>query len=418
MRIGQIWPRSTLGRSLLLLSILLLGSQGLIYFLFHNYVLDPAAQRFARMLWQADRALVSATSPPSAPAPWKYAASAHGSPPRTYFLHQSARYFAHLAPGAELRSARLAGKTWLWMRAGFNEPWLGIPTEDMVFSGNPFTLARLLIIALLTLLGAWLIVRQINRPLARLAASTPRILRGELNEYPVSRHAPGEIQELERTIAGMADDLHRVHEERTLLLTGISHELRTPLSRLMLSLHLSDQALPEQKAAMLADVQEMDEVIGNFLAWVQGGSSEKTAAVGLIEWAEEMVSIARERYALQVETRISGADCVFSCRPMALERVFRNLFDNIRRYGGGGLTFTAACTGDSIHFSLSDRGEGIPTPGMLSAMNAGVLPRQPGHGSGMGLRICHRLLSLHRGSLRFEAAPSGGLRAQISLPRQ
>ncbi len=417
MRIGQIWPRSTLGRSLLLLSILLLGAQGLIYFVFHDYVLQPAAQRFARILWQADRASSGVTSPPSAPAPWRYSTSVRGSPPHSYFLHQSARYFARFAPGAELRSAHQAGETWLWMRAGFDQPWLGIPIADMAFIGNPFTVARLLIIALLTLLGAWLIVRQINRPLARLAASTPRILRGELGEYPVSRQAPSEIQELERTIAGMADDLHRLHDERTLLLTGISHELRTPLSRLMLSLHLSDQALPEQKGAMLADVQEMDEVIGNFLAWVQGGSSEKTAAVSLIEWAEEMASIARERYALQVETRISDADCVFSCRPMALERVFRNLFDNIRRYGGGGLTFAAACSDDSVQFSLSDRGEAIPTPGMLSAMNAGGLPRQPGHGSGMGLRICHRLLSLHRGSLRFEAVPSGGLLARISLPR-
>ena len=417
MRLGQIWPRSTLGRSLLLLSILLLGSQGLIYFLFHNYVLDPAAQRFAQVLWQADRAVSRAAAPSSAPPPWRYSAVAHGSPPRSYFLYHSSRYFARSAPGAELRSARQAGKTWLWMRAGLNEPWLGIPVQDMAFSGDPFTLARLLIIALLTMLGAWLIVRQINRPLARLAAATPRILRGELSDYPISHQAPSEIQELEQTIAGMADDLHRLHEERTLLLTGISHELRTPLSRLMLSLHLSDQALPEQKPAMLADVQEMDEVIGNFLAWVQGGSSEKTVAVSLVEWAEEMVSIARERYALQVQTQISDTNCTFSCRPMALERVFRNLFDNIRRYGGGGLTLTAACTGDGVHFSLADRGEGTLSPDMLAAMNAGSLPKQPGHGSGMGLRICHRLLSLHHGSLHFELAPSGGLRAQISLPR-
>ncbi len=137
------------------------------------------------------------------------------------------------------------------------------------------------------------------------------------------------------------------------------------------------------------------------------GRSEKTVPVGLVEWAEEMAGIARERHALQVETRISDADCVFSCRPMALERVFRNLFDNVRRYGGGHLTFAAACTRDRVHFSLTDRGDGALIPDMLSAMNAGVLPKQPCHGAGIGLRICHRLLSLHGGSLRFEAAPSG-----------
>ncbi len=148
MRIGRIWPHSTLGRSLLLLSILMLGSQGLIYFLFHNYVLDPAARRFARILWQADRAVSGAAAPISAPPPWRYSPAAHGAPPRSYFLYHTATYFAHSAPGAELRSARLSGQTRLWMRAGFDEPWLGIPVQDMAFSGNPFTLARLLIIAL------------------------------------------------------------------------------------------------------------------------------------------------------------------------------------------------------------------------------------------------------------------------------
>lgn len=415
---ARIWPRSTLGRSLLLLSILLLCSQGLIYFLFHNYVLEPAAERFARILWQSDHALSSAGGVTSVPSPWVFSTSPHGSPPRSYFLRQSARYFARQAFGAELRSARRTGKTWLWMRAGIEAPWLGIPIEDVAFSGNPFTLARFAIIALLTLLGAWLIVRQINRPLARLAASTPRILRGEITEYPLSVQAPGEIQDLERTIAGLADDLHRLHDERTLLLTGISHELRTPLSRLMLSLHLSDQVLLEQKPAMLADVQEMDEAIGNFLAWVQGGTSEKTVAVSLSEWTEEMASIARERYGLQVTTEIGTSSCAFSCRPMALERVFRNLFDNIRRYGGASATFVAACSDDGVYFSLTDRGEDPVSAGMLSAMNAGNVPRQPGHGSGIGLRICHRLLSLHNGSLRFESAGSGGgVRAQIVLPR-
>lgn len=417
MNWNRIWPRSTLGRSLLLLSILLLCSQGLIYFLFHNYVLEPAAERFARILWQADHAVSRTTAVSAPPSPWMISASPHGAVPGSYFLRQVAKDFAFDAPGAELRSAHQAGKTWLWMRAGRDEPWLGIPIEDVAFSGNPFTLARFAVIALFTLLGAWLIVRQINRPLARLAASTPHIVRGELKNYRLSHQAPGEIQDLERTIAGLADDLHRLHDERTLLLTGISHELRTPLSRLMLSLHLSDQLLLEQKPAMLADVQEMDEAIGNFLAWVQGGSSEKTVAVSLREWTEEMASIARDRYGLSVLTELGDSDCTFSCRPMALERVFRNLFDNIRRYGGGGLTFAAACSTDQVHFCLTDRGTEMLSVALMSAMNAGTVPRQPGHGSGIGLRICHRLLSLHRGALRFEPGSSGGVRARLSLPR-
>ena len=56
----SFWPRSTLGRTLLLLAVLLLGTQGAVYVLFHQYVLNPAAERFAEFLWQTDHALIAA----------------------------------------------------------------------------------------------------------------------------------------------------------------------------------------------------------------------------------------------------------------------------------------------------------------------------------------------------------------------
>ncbi|MCL4526868.1 MAG: ATP-binding protein [Gammaproteobacteria bacterium] len=417
----SFWPRSTLGRTLLLLAVLLLGTQGAVYVLFHQYVLNPAAERFAEFLWQTDHALIAAGADHSAigTLQWRSPQVMPGTPANNYFLRQSARYLARIAPGAALRVGPAdAHTTWMWIRGDYHQPWLGLRVSPMEFGGRGFMFIRLGIIALCTLLGAWIIVRQINRPLARLAAEAPRIGRGDMPESLAPIGGPLEVRHLEQAITSMAKDLHRLHEERTLLLTGISHELRTPLSRLLLTLHLQDPDLLAGKAAMLVDVSEMDETIDKFLTLVRSGDEEKVIRVEVTDWVMEMAETGRERYGLEVQVEHAAEATALPplrCRPFALERVFRNLFDNARRYGGGRLDVQIIRHPDSTEIRLRDHGPGVPERD-IEAMNSGTLPRQSGHGSGIGLRICRRIMALHGGTLRFANARTGGLIAKLAFP--
>ena len=417
----SFWPRSTLGRTLLLLAVLLLGTQGAVYVLFHQYVLNPAAERFAEFLWQTDHALIAAGADHSAigTLQWRSPQVMPGTPANNYFLRQSARYLARIAPGAALRVGPAdAHTTWMWIRGDYHQPWLGLRVSPMEFGGRGFMFIRLGIIALCTLLGAWIIVRQINRPLARLAAEAPRIGRGDMPESLAPIGGPLEVRHLEQAITSMAKDLHRLHEERTLLLTGISHELRTPLSRLLLTLHLQDPDLLAGKAAMLVDVSEMDETIDKFLTLVRSGDEEKVIRVEVTDWVMEMAETGRERYGLEVQVEHAAEATALPplrCRPFALERVFRNLFDNARRYGGGRLDIQIIRYPDSTEIRLRDHGPGVPERD-IEAMNSGTLPRQSGHGSGIGLRICRRIMALHGGTLRFANARTGGLIAKLAFP--
>ncbi|BBF65092.1 ATP-binding protein [Acidithiobacillus ferridurans] len=417
----SFWPRSTLGRTLLLLAVLLLGTQGAVYVLFHQYVLNPAAERFAEFLWQTDHALIAAGADHTAigTLQWRSPQVLPGTPANNYFLRQSARYLARIAPGAALRVGPAdAHTTWMWIRGDYHQPWLGLRVSPMNFGGRGFMFIRLGIIALCTLLGAWIIVRQINRPLARLAAEAPRIGRGDMPESLTPIGGPLEVRHLEQAITSMAKDLHRLHEERTLLLTGISHELRTPLSRLLLTLHLQDPELLAGKAAMLVDVSEMDETIDKFLTLVRSGDEEKVIQVEVADWVMEMAETGRERYGLEVQVEHTVEAAVLPplrCRPLALERVFRILFDNTRRYGGGRLDIQIIRHPDSTEICLRDHGPGVPERD-IEAMNSGTLPRQSGHGSGIGLRICQRIMALHGGTLRFANARTGGLIAKLAFP--
>ncbi|WP_414040694.1 ATP-binding protein [Acidithiobacillus sp. M4-SHS-6] len=350
---------------------------------------------------------------------WRPANATPGKAPDQYFLQKSAAYLQQMAPGARLRvGAEEGNSTWMWIRGGPSQPWLGMPVSPMDFGGQGFLFMRLGVIALVTLLGAWLIVRQINRPLARLAAEAPRIGLGDTPDTLKPIGGPLEVQHLTQAITSMANDLHKLHEERTLLLTGISHELRTPLSRLLLALHLPDMDFLEQKPAMRVDVNEMDETIDKFLTLVRSGDQEKVVSVNVLEWLEEMQAIAQDRYGLQIiciESVPAGNSCFLPCRPLALERVFRIVFDNARRYGEGRMLIQVTPRAQRIEIRLRDFGPGV-SPTQLLAMNLGTLPRQSGHGAGIGLRICKRIMDMHNGSLGFENAVDGGLIVQLLFP--
>ncbi|MBU2760560.1 HAMP domain-containing protein [Acidithiobacillus sp. RW2] len=415
------WPRSTLGRTLLLLGLLLLGTQAAVYVLFHQYVMNPAAERFAEFLLQTDHALISsgAQYAPTGNLQWRPASAKPGKIPDKYFMDKTAHYVQQQVPGARLRVGLDEGSTtWMWIRGGPHQPWLGMPVSPMSFGGQGFMFMRLGVIALVTLLGAWLIVRQINRPLARLAAEAPRIGLGDTPDNLQPIGGPLEVQHLTQAITGMANDLHRLHEERTLLLTGISHELRTPLSRLLLILHLPDSDFLEQKSAMRVDVNEMDETIDKFLTLVRSGDQEKAVVVNVRNWLEEMQEIARERYGLDIrvaENHFAVAENSIRCRPLALERVFRIIFDNTRRYGDGSLQIRVLSHPGHTEIQLRDYGPGVSAAHLL-AMNQGTLPRQTGHGAGIGIRICKRIMDLHGGTIYFENAAEGGLVVRLQFP--
>ena len=140
--------------------------------------MNPAAERFAEFLLQTDHALISsgAQYAPNGNLQWRPASAKPGKIPDKYFMDKTAHYVEQQVPGARLRVGLDEGTTtWMWIRGGPHQPWLGMPVSPMNFGGQGFMFMRLGVIALVTLLGAWLIVRQINRPLARLAAEAPRI---------------------------------------------------------------------------------------------------------------------------------------------------------------------------------------------------------------------------------------------------
>ena len=123
--------------------------------------------------------------------------------------------------------------------------------------------------ALLSLTGAALIARLINRPLKKLSFAASRVREGDFNASQLNETvATSEIREVNIGFNRMAQRLSKIEQDRALMLAGISHDLRTPLSRLRLETEMS-VADPQAREHMAADIEQVNSIIDKFLDYAR-----------------------------------------------------------------------------------------------------------------------------------------------------
>jgi two-component system osmolarity sensor histidine kinase EnvZ len=265
----------------------------------------------------------------------------------------------------------------------------------------------------LALLGAWLIASRIARPLGALAAAARRLGRGETPE-PLPLAGDLELRTVQAEFNRMAGDLQSLERERAMVLAGISHDLRTPLSRLRLAVEMSgaDAATAE---GMSADIEEMDQVLGQFLDFARGDNEARgEASLGALlgEIGEHYARLGRK-------VAVAAGDIApFPFAPKALRRAVGNLVENALRHAGEPVEVQARREGAQVLIEVLDRGPGIPAgeAERLKRPFARLDEARGGQGgAGLGLAIVERVARTHGGSLELAARPGGGLAARLRL---
>mgnify|MGYP000946449850 FL=1 len=138
----------------------------------------------------------------------------------------------------------------------------------------------------LAMLGAYMIVSRLNRPLKAMAAAARTVGRGEMPPR-LSESGPTELADLAHAFNQMSHDLQQLDADRALILAGVSHDLRTPLARLRLGVEMCG-ADPADVDAMVSDIEDMDRIIGQFLEFSRVDGGETLAPLDLAALADEL----------------------------------------------------------------------------------------------------------------------------------
>jgi len=307
------------------------------------------------------------------------------------------------------------GTVWARMRLGKEQYWFiesGVYLESAI-SGT--SIAVLVLAGLLSVSGAVLIQRRVNRPLARLVEAARTFALGR-TIAPLDESGPEELTVVSRTFNQMISNLKKADAERAILLAGVSHDLRTPIAKMRLAIEmLSGQSDASLVESMLRSAAEMESVTDQFLYYARQESGHELIETDLNALVLE--SVERHHSDARPITTNLRLGFPVALHPASMRRALDNLIENALRYSDREVAVETDYGDGVVRVSVLDRGPGI------SADEAQTLKLPFARGSasvgtpgtGLGLAIVERIASAHQGKLELRARQGGGTEARLEL---
>ncbi len=290
-----------------------------------------------------------------------------------------------------------------------------------VTASNPHQLLVLMITAaLLLIVIAVLFLRNQVRPIRDLANAAEAFGKGR--SEPFRPAGAEEVRRAGNAFLSMRGRLERQIEQRTQMLSGVSHDLRTPLTRMKLTLALVDDQ-PEI-AELTRDVDDMERMLDEFLAFARGDQLEDVVTVDAVEFVDDIVEMTR-RSGKQISLSCSIEDPEskeLSLRKGAVQRAVQNLINNAAHYGTR-VRLSLRLLAKTVEFVVEDNGPGIPKDAREAVMRPfarldASRNQNKGGGVGLGLSIAQDVARSHGGVLELgDSADLGGLKACLRIPR-
>ena len=285
-----------------------------------------------------------------------------------------------------------------------------------LFSGTIYLFVIWLVgSSLLLFLVAAIFMRNQVRALRKISAAAEAFGMGR-TVGPMKPEGAAEVRQAATAFNRMEERISRFVDSRTEMLAGISHDLRTPLTRLRLGLAMLPEAARDDAAAMTEDVEEMDRLIGVYLAFARGEGVEQPEETDL---AALLRGVVAQQARGGAEIPFAGPNSLpMQLRADAMRRCFGNLLHNARKHAARvSVTLTKQPRGQNgiwADIAIDDDGPGIPAASREDAFKP--FTSLSGGGTGLGLAIARDIARAHGGDVFLEDSPLGGLRARLRVP--
>ena len=314
---------------------------------------------------------------------------------------------------------------WVSFAIDQDEFWVVIPTPG----DRPFPWHWIgwgIIVAGLSIIGAYATATRINKPLNLLINATEQLKKGTFPEK-LPLDSVTEFRTMSQTFNEMAESLGKVDQERKVLLAGVSHDIRTPLTRLRIAIEMLPEKIASKlKKSMEEDIFEIDNILNQFIDYVRGFNQEATVTTNLNEFFSQMKNqhqILNRNIVLVSNLKIP---IFYDIKPISFRRLFDNLINNAFSYSTGEVVITIRKHKENISISVLDDGPGIPPDHIQRLLKPferfdviSINKKQIANnreGCGLGLAIVDKITEAHNGKLVISNRAKKGLEVKIILP--
>ena len=282
---------------------------------------------------------------------------------------------------------------------------------------SPWQARMLLALGISMLLLAplvWWLARRLTRPI-RVFADAAERLGADPDAEPLAPSGPSEVRTAIHAFNEMQASLRNHMRQRTQTIAAIAHDLRTPLTRLRFR---AEQAPAAVRDRMASDIEEMDALIAQAMAFVRGEATpERREPLDLGRLAADCAGGFEETGAA-VSFQGGGALPVKG-DPAALRRALANLISNAVKYGGAARVKAHAQDGRTV-VEVADDGPGVAETELEAVFEPFYRgersrSRETG-GAGLGLTVARQAARAHGGDVIMIRRKEGGLIARLDLP--
>jgi signal transduction histidine kinase len=302
--------------------------------------------------------------------------------------------------------------------ASFQQPdgrWAIVEPPHGLLSPSQVRLLLSMVISMLLLAPlVWIMARRLTRPIRVFAEAAER-LGADPDAEPLEPSGPSEVRTAIAAFNDMQASLRDHIRRRTQTVAAIAHDLRTPLTRLRFRAEQAPDALRDR---MAADVEEMDALIAQAMAYVRGEApSERRERLDLTELTQACAtsfSDTGEPVAFE-----AGRPMAVLADPAALRRALANLIGNAVKYAGSARVSTLLEDGQAV-VTVEDDGPGLADADLDAlfepfARGERSRNRETG-GAGLGLTVARQVARAHGGDVVLIPRAEEGLTARLSLP--
>ncbi len=300
-----------------------------------------------------------------------------------------------------------------------------------------YLVASLLSLFLLTVLTAFFLIKNVNRPLKQIEAGIKRIADGEFDKIP--KITTGDefeslalsLNHMIRELDKRKDQLVQAEKMSSLgtLTSGVAHELNNPLNNISTSVQILKEEIEDPDMAfkknLLAEVEgEIDRARDIIRALLEFSRQSEFSVEPI--FFRSLVSSTMHLIASEIPVDIEVVidvpdDLEGKIDPRRIQQVLLNLIINAvhaMEKGGGTLTISAQREKmpRQFIFSVADTGRGIPKDNLARIFDPFFTTQDVGKGSGLGLSIIHGIIEQHGGTIDVDSREGKGTVFSIHLP--
>jgi|GEM_PF-1496629 signal transduction histidine kinase/class 3 adenylate cyclase/DNA-binding response OmpR family regulator len=243
------------------------------------------------------------------------------------------------------------------------------------------------------------------------------------------------LEEQQKALSKIHDDLKENDEQKTRFFRSISHELRTPLTMILGSLHETEDVSKLKNSVNIATrhAKRLYRLVNQLLDFQKVALSKihlrlervdlETFLPSLAEYVESSCQSQGISFKYEINSKVQGG-WIIQAQVDALEKILFNYIGNALKFTprGGRITLRLDLSGHFVRISVIDSGCGIPKDQqnkLFKLFSQIEGPQQQSkQGTGLGLALVKELVQQMEGRAGVESEAGQGSQFWVEFPRR